>query len=311
MSIKLALTTLSFSIICSFSCSFSLAATVKTVKGQRVLIDLEGADTMMGDEYFLINPTSSKKSAIIRIRQVKSGKAIADVTKGQAAVGYTLQAKGSSRMSAEPTYSNQDPSAAPTITPVAASSNYSNLLKDSWGLLGSYLMNTMDATIKFNTAFTTETTTAAMTGTGFGVGGYYDYVLTNEIVAHVSAMYEQFIAQGPGSSASTQAPCTSDCNAKINYLSLYGVGKYYFSKDKYRYWAGGGMGYLQALSKSSTALNESKISANQVVVVGGGADIQLDRRNYVPLSLEYNYFLASENVTANQILLRAGYGWNF
>ncbi|MNL28045.1 hypothetical protein D3C87_1496740 [compost metagenome] len=70
------------------------------------------------------------------------------------------------------------------------------------------------------------------------------------------------------------------------------------------------MGYLLALSKSSTALNESKISANQVLTLAFGGDYQMSRHNYIPFSIEYNYFWPSADVTANQIILKAGWAWN-
>lgn len=300
----------------TLSCLFTLsthAASVTTVKGKKVLIDLEGADSASGDEFFLINPESQKKAAIIRIRQVKNGKAIAEILRGNAKAGYSLQAKGPSKMSAEPPppeAEESDTAAAPTYesTP-SRDTGYLRVLKNSWGALGAITMNTMDANISNTDVFgTTTKTPASMKGNGFGAGGFYDYVFTSDMVGHASAMLEQFTTTGSAPTAACSG--STNCEVNITYLSLYGLGKYYFTKDKLRWWGGGGMGYLLALSKSSTALNESKISSNQVLTLAFGGDYQMSRQNYIPFSIEYNYFWPSADVTANQIILKAGWAWN-
>lgn len=291
----------------------TFAASVSTVKGQKVLIDLEGADANAGDEFFLINPESQKKAAIIRIRQVKSGKAIADIVKGNAKAGFSLQAKGPSKMSAEPPPPEAEEAAVAEQPRYDSGSSrdtgYLRVIKNSWGVLGSFNMNAMNATISNTDVFGTTTKTPAdMKGNGFGAGGFYDYAFTSEMVGHASAMLEQFVTTGSAATAACSG--STNCEVNITYLSLYGLGKYYFSKDKFRMWGAAGMGYLLALSKSSTALNESKISANQVLTLAIGGDYQMSRHNYIPMSLEYNYFWPSADVTANQIMLKAGWAWN-
>ena len=291
----------------------AFAASVTTVKGQKVLINLDGADSVAGDEFFLINPESQKKAAIIRIRQVKSGKAIGEIVKGYAKPGFSLQAKGPSKMSMEapPPEPEDSTAAAPTPqydTP-ARDTGYLRVIKNSWGVLGSLTMNTMNANISNTDVFGATTKTAAnMKGMGFGAGGFYDYAFTPDMVGHASAMLEQFNSTGTAATAACKG--STNCEVNITYLSLYGLGKYYFTKDKFRMWGGAGMGYLLALSKSSTALNESKISANQVLTLAFGGDYQMSRKNYIPISIEYNYFWPSADVTANQIILKAGWAWN-
>lgn len=291
------------------------AASVATVKGKKVLINLEGADSTPGDEFFLINPDSQKKAAIIRIRQVKNGKAIAEIVKGNAKPGYSLQAKGPSRMSAEPPPPEAEESgsasvAAPTYDSGSSrDTGYLRVIKNSWGVLGTITMSTMNANISNTDVFGVTTKTPAnMKGNGFGVGGFYDYAFTPEMVGHASGMLEQFSSKG--SASTTACKGSTDCEVNITYLSLYALGKYYFTKDKFRMWGGGGMGYLLALSKSSTALNESKISSNQILTFAFGGDYQMSRHNYIPISIEYNYFWPSADVTANQIMLKAGWAWN-
>lgn len=292
------------SLLLCFS-STGLAASVSAVKGQKVLINLDGDATEVGEEFYLINPSSQKRSAIIRIKQVKGNKALGEIVRGKAADGFTLQAKAPSAMSADVApQASEETSPAPTNA-----TGYLRVLKDSWGVLGGYMMNTMDADITYRDSFgISQKASASMSGSGFGFGGFYDYALNNSLVGRGYAAMEQFNVTG----STTEAACNSSttCDAKINYLSLYGLLKWYPIQTKYRVWLGGGMGYLLALSKSSTALNESEISTNQVFTFGGGLDWQMDRKNYIPVSIEYNMFPASDTVKASMIVIKAGWAWN-
>lgn len=289
-------------LLLSFS-STGFAATVSAVKGQKVLINLDGDTAEVGDEFYLINPETQKRTAVIRIKQVKPGKALGDILRGKAVSGSSLQAKAPSSMSADATPSESG------STSNSNSAGYLRVLKDSWGITGGYLMSTMDADITYRNSFDViQKTSASMSGSGFGVSGFYDYVLNSSLVGRGSAGIEQFNVAGSADSAGCQN--STNCDAKINYLSLYGILKWYPLQDKYRVWVGGGMGYLLALSKSSTALNESQISTNQVFTVGGGVDVQMNRKNYVPVSIEYNMFPASDTVKASMISIKAGWAWN-
>lgn len=288
--------------------SQTLAATIAGVKGQKVLINLEGDSVEVGDEFFLIDPAKEKRTAIVRITQVKGGKALGELLRGKAEKGHTLRAKAASPMSADYTPSVSEDRSSPMS--LAGGDNFLRVLKNSWGVTGSYITTSMDATVTYTIPVigTRDTTSASMSGSGFGAGGFYDYVLTPSLVGRAYAGLEQFNAAGSASKAGCAG--STNCDAKINYLSMYGILKWYPLQDKYRVWAGGGMGYLLALSKSSTALNESKISANQVFTAAVGIDIQRDRMNYIPVSLEYNLFPSTEAVKASMILIKAGWAWN-
>lgn len=288
-----------------FSSVLAQASTVSAVKGQKVLILLEGGAVEPGDEFFVLNPANKKRTGIIRIKQVKSGKALADLVKGRAMAGYTLQAKAPSAMSAD-----VNPATEEAEAPVQRSdTSYLRVIKDSYGVIGSYLMNSMDADVSYKDGFgISHKASVSMSGSGFGAGGFYDYAFSSDFIGHAVATIEQFNVSG----SAAEAACggSTSCDAKINYLSMYGLVKWYALKGKYRGWVGGGLGYMLALSKSSSALNESQISTNQVFTFALGSDIQMSRKNYIPVSLEYNMFPSSSTVKANSIILRAGWAWN-
>lgn len=272
----------------------ALAASVSAVKDKRVMINLDGEAASEGEEFFLINPATGKRAALIRIRQVKGTKALGDLLRGRALPGFTLQAKESQGLSADVTSA----AAAPSLS-----------IKNSYGFLGGYLMNSMTADVSFRDSFNVvNKATASMSGSGFAAGAFYDYVFSPSLVLRGYSGIEQFNVEGQADKAACAG--STDCNAKINYLALYGLLKWYPTKGTYRFWLGGGMGYLLALSKSSTALNEAQISTNQVFTGALGLDIQRSSKAYIPISLEYNMFPASDTVKASSMLLRFGYGWN-
>ncbi|NUN05021.1 MAG: hypothetical protein HUU57_04585 [Bdellovibrio sp.] len=290
---KLLLTTCLF-LVCT---STSWAASVSGVKGQKVLIKLDGDTVSEGEEFFLINPANNKKTALVRIRQIKGDKALADLVKGKAAQGFSLQAKGMTAMSADPSYSGD-------------AGGILRNLKNSYGITGGMLMNTMTANVTAVDSGTGIKTTseAKMAGSGFGVGGFYDMLLTSSIVGRGVVGIEQFNVSGDADSAVCSG--SKSCDAKINYLSLYGLAKWYLSESKYRFWLGGGGGYLIAVSKTSTALNASQISTNQIFTAAFGLDVQTTRKNYIPVSIEYNMFPSSDTVKASMISIKAGWAWN-
>lgn len=282
------------------------SASVSAVKGQKVLINLDGDSANEGEEFFLINPGSNKKTALIRIRQIKGNKALGEIIKGRAAAGYSLQAKGTGPVSTD-AGANYNEGASYSRS---QDSGILRSLKNSYGITGGYLMNTMSANVTALDSGTGIRTTSAanMSGGGLAVGGFYDYLLSSSFVARGAVGIEQFNVTGDAAAAVCSG--SKSCDAKINYLAMYGLVKWYLTQENYRVWLGGGVGYLMALSKSSSALNASQISTNQVFNAAIGMDMQMSRKNYVPISLEYNMFPSSETVKASNIMIKAGWAWN-
>ncbi|WP_413561097.1 hypothetical protein [Bdellovibrio sp. HCB209] len=285
------------------------------------MVALEGAEVSPGDEFFLINPANNKKSAIIRITQTKAGRAVADVVQGRGAVGSTLQAKASSAGKRTAKGAAKAPPSRPAddlqraTTPEAEAAAFDKArdmsflrnLKNSYGVLGQYGMDSMKPTIKENPAIN-PAEKPTLTGTGLGAGGFYEWVLTRLITVRLSGMFEQFNVSG-NTEKNVGCKSTTNCSANITYLSGYAQAKYYLNQDRIRTWGGVGGGFLIAMSKSATALNENDIATNQVLNLAIGADYQLDRKNYIPVSLEYLYFPPSDTVTASAILIKFGYAW--
>lgn len=317
---KKSLTLLCLSFIFSLS---ALAAEVTAVKNGKVMVNLQGAEVHAGDEFFLIDSATHKKIGIIRIKQTKNDRAVADVIKGRGATGNTLQAKASSagtsaaktNATAKSDTSRQQETLSRATTPDEEASafdkardmSFLRTLKNSYGFLGQYGMDSMKPTIKENPAIN-PAEQPELKGAGLGAGGFYEWVLTRNITLRGLGMLEQYNVTGQ-TSKNVGCKGTTNCSANITYLSGYALAKYYFTTNQIRTWAGLGGGFLIAMSKSATALDENQIATNQVLTVSAGGEYQLNRKNFIPFSVEYVYFPPSDTVTASAILFRVGYGW--
>lgn len=285
------------------------AATVTSVKEKQLLIDLDGDEVVLDEEFFVLNPATNKKTAIIRIIKIKKNKALAVITAGSAQPGFTLMAKVTSKENKD-SETHHETSEKTTNKNSSSNSNYLHNLKPSYGITGKYIYNSMAAFVENKSVTPKLTDTVEMTGSSFGFGGFYQYVATPDIALLTSSYLEQFNYSGTSKIPGCSSGTSTDCHVDITYLSFYGLGQYYFTKNKFRYWIGLGGGFLMAISKSATAIKESSISSNQVGILALGADIQLNRKNYIPVSLEYIYFPGSSTVTAKSLTLKAGWAWN-
>lgn len=293
--------TVLFALSLFFLSNSAFSATVSAVKNNKIMMSLEGESTSVGAEFFVINP-QGKKVAIVKVLQTKGDRALAEIVKGTAKQGYSLQSRGGGG-------SASSMSTSPSEGSSSENSYYEKKLSqrvhtgNSYGLLGGYLMNSMTITA---TGLNTS-----MSGTGFGASGYYDYALSPTLVARAMVGLEQYVVQGSNSST-TPVSCTTNCDVNLNYLSIYGYGRWnYLQETSYKAWLGGGAGYLYPISKSSTAFtNTSQLQANQVFVAAAGVDVRLSGKNYMPISIEYGLFPTSSTVSANILYLRLGYAWN-
>ncbi|RYZ72011.1 MAG: hypothetical protein EOP09_03830 [Proteobacteria bacterium] len=287
-----------FVLVCSGS---AYAAKVTQVKNKKVMISLDGTSASNGSEFFVLN-ASGKKVAIVRVTQVKGGKAIADITKGTAQAGYSLQAKGGGGGSSSSSSSG------------SGDSYYDRKLNNrantgnSFGLVGGYLMNSMTATFPGGPQGATYKVNASMSGSGFGALGYYDYAMSPRFSLRGMGGLEQYNVAG--SIATADCNLTTSCSVNLTYLSLYGYGRFNVTTSGNKFWLGGGYGYLYAMSKASNVLKADQITANQIFVLAAGMDFRLSAKTFIPVSLEYGLYPTSDSVKATIMYLRAGYAWN-
>lgn len=265
---------------------------VKTlsVKGDRALLDLEGEDIQVGDKIGARN-SEGKARALLEIKQVKNGKAVAAVLKGQLTTDLALAKLGTSASK------NKSASAKPSRTKTSPS-------KASWGLTAGYAMS--DMTVKAS-----STASVSMTGSSFNLSGYYQMPLDGRISTRIFGSYETLDVKGTPP-ASLAGQCGSECKATISYLGLMALVRYSFlASPNYEAWVGGGLGFLFAMGKSSNILDTSKISTNQTIIGSLGLDYRLDKKSYIPIQFDYAMFPDNSTSSAKQMILRAGWGFQF
>lgn len=288
-----------YSIFFAFSLLFAsysaLAAKVSAVKNNKVMIELDGDNASPGAEFFILNG-QNKRVALVKVTQVKNGRAIGEIIKGTAQPGYTLQMKsGGSSASSGSSSSGGDDYYERKLNQKSHNGN-------SWGVVGGYLMNSMTVS--------TTSMKIDMSGTGFGALGYYDYAFSPSIVFRGMGGLETYNVAGTNTAASP-SNCTSNCDVKISYLSMYGYARWNFLQGPYKSWVGGGLGYLYPMSTpGGTVFANNQMGANQIFVFSVGTDVRLSSKNYLPVSLEYGMFPTTATVAAKIIYLRVGYAWN-
>ena len=159
-----------YSIFFAFSLLFAsysaLAAKVSAVKNNKVMIELDGDNALPGAEFFILNG-QNKRVALVKVTQVKNGRAIGEISKGTAQPGWRLQIKsGGWSASSGSSSSGGDDYYERKLNQKSHNGN-------SWGVVGGYLMNSMTVS--------TTSMKIDMSGTGFGALGYYDYAFSPSI----------------------------------------------------------------------------------------------------------------------------------
>ncbi len=286
-------------ILCFISTAF--AHEIKSVKGNRALIEIDTSELdllSVGQEVFAINNESGNKAALLKIKQIKDTKAIAEILKGKVKPGFTLQDNSKTESTTESTTET-------TTEPITTNASFQRMPRNNFGINLGYLSQTMNAKV----IKTTGTDTTNMAGSGMSFGGFYEVAFGRSFTGVIKAQYEQFNVIGtinnpPGCSE------TTNCNALFNFLSLYGSGKLYLYQDKVRLWTSAGLGMSTPVSKSSTALDVSQSSMLQTYTVSLGIDYQLSRRNYFNMSVDMIQFFPSSTVTSSMSGLSFSYAWN-
>lgn len=255
------------------------AAKITVVKNNKVLIDLEGDIINVGDRFFAINE-DGKRKALLTIKQAKGNKALAVIEKGKASEGFVLEA----------------------YTEHSGGGRHS---KDNaaWGFSGGYSMNNM--TVK------PASTSVSMKGTSFNLLGFYQMTLDKNISVKVLGGYQTLVANGTADSAICNG--SSDCSVNLTYLGFDALVRYSFYKKKnLDIWAGAGLGFLFAVSKSSNILDTSKVTSNQALLASFGVDYPLNKKgHFIPVQFDYALFPNNSTSSASQMILSVGYGWPF
>ncbi len=282
-----------FMIVMTMS-QLATAQSVSSIKDSRALLDLGGGNFNVGDRIFAMDG-QGKKKALMQIRQVKNGKAIADVLKGTAQPGMSLlrARAGSARSSGG----------------AGRPSGTSNGLRtaQAYGFTAAVMMNSMKISnfVSGSTSYSFE-----MVGTNFGGSMFYDYPLTRDWFARGHGSLEMFDVKKTAAAPICKGGTSTDCNASFMQTGLYGTFNYVLKPAPFRIWVGGGGGALIYLSKESTVLDTSKFFFNTVMMAAVGADYFTSRNTFIPITFEYQ-MIPDKEAGVTSMVLRAGWGKTF
>jgi outer membrane protein W len=267
-------------------CFFVLSATameVSKVKGNKVLITLDGQSTQQGDQFFVVN-SDGQRRGLVTIKQIRDDKAIAILTKGQAQPGWTLEKRGKKKTASHSSDSSDGPHD-----------------KSYLGILAGYSLNNM-------TVNQSPGPSVSLTGNSPSFKAMFDYELFDRIWFRGTAGWQNFKTTGNSDCGTS---FTSPCTTNIDYLSFDLWGRYLFAAGNWRPWLGAGFSLIFPMAKSSTALVESSISNSSILSLGGGLDVFVTDSMYIPLQVEYGFLPPSNQVSAHMISMRVGLGFAF
>lgn len=274
--------------------AFSYSQTVLNIKNGKVLLDLGALEVNSGDRVITSNSEGKKKS-LLQIRQIKNGKATAEIVKGVPETGHTFDIfKGAPKRPRKVVQEEVDYSRA------------SGRNRGSYGFTGALAMNSM----KISNLTRNETSYSfEMTGTNFGVGGFYDYTLNPSWLVRAHGTLEMFDVKSTKNGCGTVADLP-ECTVKFTQLGTYGTFNYLFSPEPMRVWAGVGGGLFIYLSKDASVLDTNKFFFNSMLMAAAGVDYFMNPSTFIPISLEYQV-IPDKEAGVTGIVLRAGWGRSF
>ena len=278
------------------------AVSIQQAKGNRILLSLDGDKLSVGQTITLKN-SDDKTVATAIVSQVKGGKALATIKTGKVDGSETVSLGESTDESAEENISPDSFSKKTKSVYRLNSTKFSGLLT-----IGMNQMNTKQSDGQTPTPNTED---VALKGNSFGLTGAMDYPFNNWLILRGTLGYEPLVATGTSTLLACNNLTSTDCNANINYLSAGGFARFNLTKSRFQAWVAAGGTAKFPISKTTTALRSEDIKMTMTFGAGGGFDYFITNKTFIPASLEYQLFQSSETVSANIILIRAGYGWAF
>jgi len=275
----------------------SFAAQVLKVKGSAVLIDTAGDNLKMGSTYYLMS--GAKKKGIIRIIKLRPGQAIGKLLKGKALPNWVLKkrSKGKAKQVAKKR-KPKAPEPKSMYSKKKRKKKPSDTSQSKLAIGFAIGMNQNSSQVTFSGA---NPRVDEYSGSSSSFEILADYKLYTKFHLRGSLGMQNFNAGGDP----TNNQCTDSqnqtgqiCLVDLGYMNLDIWLRYQaFQYGRFDFWAGAGLGILFSPKyNSTTALNEDDLATTTFMQIGGGADIKLTERLYVPLWAEYGLYPSSDTV---------------
>lgn len=284
------------------------AARILQNKDSRVLVELEDGESAFSAQKFYLLNSDGKKVALGSVTQVKNNRAILNIEKGKYVAGARVEfvaAVAGGGISAD-----VDESTGEAAAPLAPRGVY-RISGVKYSTVFTLTANTMVTKQTDGSNPVPNTEDVNLKGSGIGLTGIMDYPFNDWLTLRGTLGYEPFNASGSSRFLVCDGLTSTDCNAYINYLSAGGYLRFDLTKSRSLMWVGLGGTLKQPLSKKTTALLAEDIKLTMTLAAAFGLDYFISNKTFIPVSLEYQMFQNSDTVSANLIMLRAGYGWSF
>lgn len=285
-------------LILMFAFSTSQAITIVQVKGRKVLLNLEGAKVVQGQQFTLVGD-EGKPVGLIKIGPVKKDKALALLISGKAIGKLKVQASVSAAptLNAAPQLKSKEPSLpeGPRVPYMAS-------------ILLGLASNTLSVRITNGITSQNVDNTGNSVGLALAVDRQY---FQPWFRARAIVSYEQFNAIGASTITGCNNQTSRDCQTDIKYLSTGLYGKYEKNYSRFNVWGAGGLNLKIPISKSSTALVESSLGPTISYGLTLGGDYTLETKNFVTASLEKQFYIKSDSAETSTLFIRFGVGKQF
>lgn len=307
-----------FKLLClltiTLSCLSVNAARVLKVKGKAVLIDNDGSNISKGELYYTMN-MNNKKIGIIRIMKTKQGKSIAKLLKGKAQPNSPLMKRPTSKAQKKKKKKPQ----APKLYSRSKSENKRKSTKrtsNKTGKMGfgfNLGYNSNSSEVSFLDEGTGELVRQdSYTGTSISYELFFDYQVFSKVNLRGTLGMHNFSAED---SANTQCLDADNqpgaaCIVDLSYINIDLWARYFLTQSWHNVWLGAGLGILLSPSENSTtAINTEDVGATTLIQIGGGADIDISDKLYLPLTVEYGLYPSSDTVDMSSISFYFGLGY--
>lgn len=300
------------------------AAIITQIKGSKVLIDNDDAEIVPNQEFYVIDKKNKKTGSLIKVISVRGEKSVAVITRGNILPGQTLLPKPfvkTKNSIQEDTDQNEvqmseaDTSEETTDSGTAGDEDTSPVYRNNGkklGVLVNMMFNTMSAKESDGVSPMPNVENVGMAGVSLGVTGTLDYPVKPWFEFRGSAGLEPFIVSNTASINGCDNTTSRYCNTNINYLVAGGYGRFnLYQKKIINLWAGLGINFRYPITKSSTAVRTSDLNLTTSYGLVGGGEYFITHKEFIPFSIEQQFFRSSDTVTASLLSFRLGYGLSY
>lgn len=175
--------------------------------------------------------------------------------------------------------------------------------KFSYGILFGATNDSMNTEIRdqFNRV---ERINLKGTSSTYGLG--LDYYTTDNFALRTELSSTTLKVNGSSTLFGCDSNTSTNCDANISFLSIGAILKYLFITESPRFHLRAGLDFLSASSKKSNFIKTNEVSSFQAFRVGLGIEINVAENFYIPLTLDYSSFPATNTVNTSKITITTG-----